>query len=96
MSANTITWTASAKQIAMLEKAAATMNAVSWCDKDNTAKTVFDNFFLPWMTQLLENPVDLMSNICDGIETGFESYTAEDKARVAELRKAFRAAFNIP
>lgn len=55
MSAKRITWTARVGQVAMLERAAATLNNVPWCQSDNTAETVFDEFIKPCINDIFDD-----------------------------------------
>lgn len=96
---NAVTIRVTGKAYANLAKVAAAMNAVDWCDDDNTPATVCDFWigsFL-WRTQYtpgeggVENIADLMNDITDNIYTGHPDGTPEDAARKRELSAAFDA-----
>ena len=84
-----------------LKKIADAMNGVSWCDNDNTATGVLDNFIIGYWLRQLETPTGMVGNIpargigeateniANGIYTGFEDGTPEDEMRKDELRTAF-------
>lgn len=95
MSAKQITWTASAAQVAALEKAATALNGVSWCEKDNTAESVFEQFIKWGIDDLLNNPKSLASEISQGIETNEEPDSEADNRKAREVYHAICAAFNI-
>ena len=87
-----------------LQKIADTMNGVSWCDSDNTASGILDNFIIGyWLRQLETKPAKLgtipvcgisetVADIVNGIDTGFEDGTPEHEKRKDELLNAFDAA----
>ena len=95
MSAKQITWTASAAQVAALEKAATALNGVSWCEKDNTAESVFEQFIKWGIDDLLNNPKSLASEISQGIETNEEPDSEADNRKAREVYHAICRAFNI-
>lgn len=95
MSAKQITWTASAAQVAALEKAATALNGVSWCEKDNTAESVFEQFIKWGIDDLLNNPKSLASEISQGIETNEEPDSEADNRKAREVYHAICAAFNV-
>lgn len=96
---NAVTIRVTGKAYANLAKVAAAMNAVGWCDDDNTPATICDLWigsFL-WRTQYTpgRNPgcdiTDVMNDIQDCIDTGHPDGTPEDAARKRELSAAFDA-----
>lgn len=95
MSAKQITWTASAAQVAALEKAATALNGVSWCEKDNTAESVFEQFIKWGIDDLLNNPKSLASEISQGIETNEEPDSEADNRKAREVYHAICGAFNV-
>lgn len=95
MSAKQITWTASAAQVAALEKAATALNGVSWCEKDNTAESVFEQFIKWGIDDLLNNPKSLASEISQGIETNEEPDSEADNRKAREVYHAICDAFNV-
>ena len=95
MNANTITWTASAAQVAALEKVARALNGVSWCEKDNTAESVFGQFIKRGIDKLFDNPRQLADEISDSIDTGEADNTDADNRKAREVYHAICRAFNV-
>ena len=87
-----------------LDKIASAMNKTSWCDSDNTAASVLDAFVIGYWLRQLETPAakyhgisltgisEITSDIVNGIYTGFDDGTEEDRKRKAELSAAFETA----
>jgi hypothetical protein len=87
-----ITFTVYGKRYANLERVARAMNKTSWCC-DNTAESVFENFVLPWIEDLLDSTDELCGSILEGIATSDDGPTEAPEpthsARIEELRAAF-------
>lgn len=87
-----------------LVRIASVMNGVGWCDNDNTASKILDEFIIGYWIRQLETPTgkigdvafcgvgETIDNIASWIDTGFEDGTPEDNERRAELKAAFAAA----
>lgn len=87
-----------------LRKIADVMNGVGWCDTDNTPATILAGFVVGGYLDNLATDTaycgnlrgagagEVAQDIVDGIDTGFDSDTPEDKKRKGELDAAFRAA----
>ena len=76
-----------------LKRVADTMNTVSWCNDDNTAESVFEEFVFPWMLDFLQSPKRLAESILEGIATGEDGECLPEpqhSARIEELRTAFK------
>ena len=95
MNAKAITWTASAAQVETLEKVARALNGVSWCEKDNTAQSVFEQFIKWGIDTLLDNPKQLADEISDSIETNEADNTDADNRKTREVYHAICRAFNV-
>lgn len=93
MSAKRITWTARVGQVAMLERAAATLNNVPWCQSDNTAETVFDEFIKPCINDIFDDVEMFIENIYHGIDTGEDEGSRAHFDKVLQLEVALREAF---
>lgn len=92
MSANQITWTANAAQVATLEKAATAMNAVSWCKRDNTAQSVFAEFVATFIADIINDPCELARTIESAIDTDEDETSEAHTRKVAELSEALHTA----
>ena len=87
-----------------LRKIAEVINNTSWGDRDNTDISILESFvvgdFLYWLSRNIDhsakyqvgNVGEITAMIADGIDTGHELDTPQDKARRDELRTAFEKA----
>lgn len=91
---NTIKYIIAGERYERLAKVAEAMNSCSWCDSDNTAESVFRNFVVTWVENMLDDTTTLCDSILDGIATDGEYGRAPqplEVERIAELRRAFDA-----
>ena len=99
-----VTITLQGEAYANLRKIVDTMNAVDWCENDNTTQSVLANFIVgDGLLDELARPMggignsyhgvgEITSLIWEGIDTGADG--EEDRRMRDELSDAFEAAFN--
>lgn len=72
------------------------VNETEWCDCDNSAADLLENFIVGPLVERLEMGADRVKEIGDeiisAIDTGFQDGTPEDTRRKRELSAAFHAA----
>lgn len=102
-----VTITVQSAAYANLQKLASAMNAVAWCDSDNTPTSILENFIVGYglldkLSRKTEKYGDhtivggvgeIAEDICEAIDTGFDDEgSPEANKRIEELRLAFEAA----
>ena len=87
-----ITLTIDGERYAALERVAEALNGIPWCDNDNTPESVFFGWLWPFADGPMRDTRELCETVEGSFDTGYDPETPEDKARLAEVRAAFKAA----
>ena len=69
-----------------LQRMADAMNTVEWCDNDNTPESIVKEFLL-----VISNYYEMCEMVTEGIYTGFEDGTPQERERIKALNAAFAA-----
>ena len=90
--AKRITLTVDGERYAALERVAEALNGIPWCDKDNTPESVFHEWVWPFADGPMRDPRELCELVEGDFDTGHAPGTPADRARLADVRAAFKAA----
>ena len=77
-----------------LGRVAQAMNGVKWCEGDNTAESVFNEFVWHWDGVMLNSPAEISESVLGGIATGEDGGDAPEPLHTERL-KELKAAFSV-